>query len=113
MSGTHRCNHGGESSCDGTTPTCSNDDMSYPFKISDMSHVVTSVFQHLTELIFDNVLGSHFIQLHGFSKKETDPYVIASNGTTIPPLENDTLAFFVDRLLSTCLLYTSPSPRDS
>lgn len=101
MSGTHRCNHSSESSCTGATATCSNDDMSYPFRISDMPHVVASVFHHLTELVFDNVAGSHFIQLHGFGKKATDPYIIASNGTLIPPVGNDTLAFFVNRLLST------------
>ena len=46
----------------------------------------------ITENLFTNISNSVFIQLHGFGKKSTDPYVIMSNGTQItPPTDYATL----------------------
>jgi len=83
LAGTHRCNNGDHSGCSGTTSTCDipNED----FRISDLAHTVTSIFQTTTDTLFRNVPDSHFIQLHGFGKRSTDPYVILSNGTTHTP----------------------------
>lgn len=83
MSGTHRCNHSAFSSCDGTTSVCSGNSES--FRISDMAHVSSTFFQEATALLFDKFGTSHFIQLHGFSKRSTDPCVIMSNGSPFTP----------------------------
>lgn len=79
ISGTHRCNHTEKSSCSGTTSTCNSGLEAYT--ISDMAHNVNSAFQKTTENLFENIPNSIFVQLHGFGKKTTDPYVIMSNGT--------------------------------
>lgn len=82
VNGTHRCNHSTLSSCSGKTEACGSKS---DFKISDLAHHTGSIFQKTTENIFLNEPGSVFIQLHGFSKKSTDPYVIMSNGTRETP----------------------------
>lgn len=86
ISGTHRCNSSNYSSCSGTTSTCSSGSQS--FKKSDMAHNVTTMFQKTTQNIFTNITNSVFIQLHGFGKKSSDPYVIMSNGTRETPLKD-------------------------
>lgn len=83
LSGTHRCNHSSTSSCSGTTSTCNSG--SQPFRISDLAHNTTSTFQKTTENVFNAISNSVFIQLHGFGKRDTDPYVIISNGTRETP----------------------------
>jgi len=83
ISGTHRCNSNRFSSCSGTTSTCNSGSQS--FRVSDMAHNVTTMFQKTTENLFANISNSVFIQLHGFGKKSTDPYVIMSNGTRKTP----------------------------
>jgi len=83
ISGAHRCNNGGASSCSGTTSTCNSG--SGPYRISDLAHNTTSVFQKTTENVFNSIANSVFIQLHGFYKRDTDPYVIMSNGTRETP----------------------------
>jgi len=83
VNGTHRCNHSSYSSCSGTTGSCG---ASSSFRISDMAHNDSSIFQITTEAIKNSVDSSVFIQLHGFSKSPTDPYVIISNGTRETPL---------------------------
>lgn len=83
ISGTHRCNHSGASSCSGTTGTCNS--ASQPYRISDLAHNTISVFQKTTENVFNTISNSVFIQLHGFGKNGTDPYVIMSNGTRETP----------------------------
>ena len=82
INGTHRCNSGNLSSCSGTTSACG---LSEPFRISDMAHTTTSMFQSVTKTVFNSVSSSVFIQLHGFSKQASDPYVIMSNGTRETP----------------------------
>ena len=82
INGTHRCNSSEASDCSGTTSVCGS---SEAYKISDMAHTVTSMYQQLTESIFDAIPSSVFIQLHGFSKQSSDPYVIMSNGTRETP----------------------------
>ena len=82
INGTHRCNSGDLSSCSGTTSACGT---SEPFRISDMAHTTTSMFQSVTKTVFNSVSSSVFIQLHGFSKQASDPYVIMSNGTRETP----------------------------
>ncbi len=82
LNGTSRCNHSSYSSCSGTTSSCGS---SESFRISDLAHVDDAVFYGLTTYIFDNYTNPYFVQLHGFTKQATDPYVILSNGTTKNP----------------------------
>ncbi len=96
INGTHRCNSSESSSCSGTTSACGT---KAAFKISDMAHTTSSVYQKTTENIFENVANSVFIQLHGFGKKSTDPYVIISNGTRKAPAITDYAVKIKDALL--------------
>lgn len=83
LAGTHRCNHELESDCDGSTSVCTG--TSSPYPISDMAHNVKSIFQKTTETLLEEVEDVVFLQLHGFAKRSTDPYVIMSNGTRVTP----------------------------
>ncbi len=82
INGTHRCNNSSASSCSGTTSACGS---SAAFRVSDMAHTTTSMFQKTTDILFNKISNSVFIQLHGFGKKSSDPYVIMSNGTRETP----------------------------
>ncbi len=82
ISGTHRCNHSQSSVCSGTASVCGN---SGPYRVSDNPHNVTSVFHRATEVLSDKYPNSIFIQLHGFAKLSSDPYLIMSNGTRVTP----------------------------
>ena len=99
MAGTHRCNNASPSSCSGQTKVCNaglntnNED----YRISDMAHTATSIFQATTEKIFTTYNNTYFISLHGFTKKNTDPYVILSNGTNQTPT-TDYIVPFADEL---------------
>ena len=83
LAGTHRCNSTYFSSCSGTTTACNSS--AQPYRISDMAHNDRSVFETVTEELarYDSALI--FIQLHGFAMRDTDPYVIMSNGTRLTP----------------------------
>lgn len=83
INGTHRCNSSSYSSCSGTTGVCGTSGENY--RISDLAHTTTAVFQKTTENLFTNISNSVFIQLHGFGKRSSDPYVIMSNGTRVTP----------------------------
>ena len=96
ISGIHRCQGDDFSQCTGKTKTCSGENES--FKNSDNAHTVQSVFQKLTEILNDKWENPYFIQLHGFGKKETDPYLILSNGTKFTP-EEDILPAFQKNIL--------------
>lgn len=96
INGTHRCNSNSFSSCSGTTSACGSSDF---YKVSDMAHNVNSIFQKTTEIIFRNISNSVFIQLHGFAKRSTDPYVIISNGTRETPT-TDYASLIEDALLT-------------
>lgn|GEM_PF-860013 len=85
VNGTHRCNSSDSSSCTGTTSSCSSTSTSEAYRISDLAHNIQSIFQKTTEVLFRNFDESYFIQLHGFAKRDTDPYVILSNGTNMIP----------------------------
>lgn len=89
MAGTHRCNHTDESSCSGMTDACGVTDS---FRISDLAHSVNSIWQTTTEYLFNLSADSYFIQLHGFTKLVSDPYVIMSNGTQITPAPDPIVA---------------------
>jgi hypothetical protein len=91
LSGTHRCNSSVYAPCSGTTTGCSGS--SEPYRNSDMSHTVSSIFQKTTEIIATNYSATHFIQLHGFTKLSSDPYVILSNGTQVTPSPDYMSAF--------------------
>lgn len=78
LSGTNRCNHSALSVCDGSTSVCSG--LSSSYTISDVAHNTQSVFQQTTSTLYNEITGSLFIQLHGFTKTSSDPYLIASNG---------------------------------
>lgn len=95
INGTHRCNSTDLSSCSGTTSACGS---SEPFRISDMAHTTTSVFQSVTKTVFNSISSSVFIQLHGFSKQASDPFVIMSNGTRETP-STDYTTLIKDALL--------------
>ena len=97
LNGTHRCNHSQASSCSGTTSVCSGS--SEPFKVSDLAHNENSIWQKTTEIIYDSYPESVFIQLHGFTKLATDPYVILSNGTDLTPTGEDYAVQLKDLLL--------------
>ena len=96
INGTHRCNSNSFSSCSGTTSVCGS---SQSYRISDLAHTTTSMFQKTTENLFKNISNSVFIQLHGFGKQSTDPYVIMSNGTRETP-PTDYAVLIKDALLS-------------
>ncbi|MFT5213484.1 MAG: hypothetical protein ACI9WV_001206 [Patiriisocius sp.] len=97
ISGTHRCNSANFSSCSGTTTTCSSGSQSY--RISDMAHNVTTMFQQTTDNLFRNISNAIFIQLHGFGRSSSDPYVIMSNGTRQTPT-TDYAALIKNELLN-------------
>lgn len=83
LSGTNRCNHSDASLCSGTTTVCTGGSASYP--ISDLAHVDTSIWQATTETLLSVVSDVVFVQLHGFTKDVSDPYVIMSNGARNTP----------------------------
>ncbi len=83
LNGTHRCNNSASSTCSGTTSTCNSGSEAY--RVSDLAHNTQSVFQKTTEKVFNTISNSVFIQLHGFGKLASDPYVIMSNGTQKTP----------------------------
>lgn len=95
VSGTHRCNSSNFSSCSGITTSCSSS--SEPYRISDLAHNTLSIFQKTTEVLLNHFNNTHFIQLHGFTKLSTDPYLILSNGTQVAP-SLDYLSIFKDKL---------------
>lgn len=95
INGTHRCNSIALSSCSGTTSVCGSSDS---YRVSDMAHSTNSMFQKTTENLFNNISNSVFIQLHGFAKRTTDPYVIMSNGTRETP-ETDYAVLIKDELI--------------
>ena len=84
LNGTHRCNHTSFSDCAGTTKVC-NGNESKKYRISDMAHNEETVFQKTTEILYNTYSTSVFFQLHGFEKKDSDPYVILGNGTSKTP----------------------------
>lgn len=94
INGTQRCNHSEASLCSGTTSVCGGNQA---YKISDLAHNVNSIYQKSTENLFFNLPTSIFIQLHGFKKLDSDPYVIISNGTQETP-EVDYAALLRDAL---------------
>ncbi|WP_157757639.1 fibronectin type III domain-containing protein [Pseudalgibacter alginicilyticus] len=83
LSGTHRCNNSNFTACSGTTTVCNSSSEAY--RISDMAHNVQSIFQRTSEVVSDDLPNTVFIQLHGFTKLSTDPYVIMSNGARQTP----------------------------
>jgi len=82
INGTHRCNSDSFSPCSGTTSVCGSNDS---YRVSDLAHTTNSMFQETTENLLNTISNSVFIQLHGFAKNATDPYVIMSNGTRETP----------------------------
>ena len=86
LSGTNRCNSLSTSSCDGMTSVCNDMDVSEDYRISDLAHVTDAIWQTTTTYIHDNIVGTYFVQLHGFGKQVSDPYLILSNGTRDTPM---------------------------
>ena len=88
LNGTSRCNSSDTTLCDGSTSICTGSSEAY--RLSDQAHTSDGTFQETTErMLIDN--SSHiFIQLHGFTKQASDPYVILSNGisTDNPPIDH-------------------------
>lgn len=96
ISGAHRCNNSGFSSCSGTTSACGSNES---YRVSDLAHNTQSVFQKSTEILFNSVANSVFVQIHGFGKQASDPYVIMSNGTRETPT-TDYVVLLRDALLA-------------
>ncbi len=114
VAGTHRCNSDSYSECAGTTSTCDNASESY--RESDMAHIDHSIFHKTTEILWSQLADPYFIQLHGFSKKTTDPYLILSNGTTtVPPIDYlsllGTALVDIDPILTYKVAHITPSIR--
>ena len=95
LNGTHRCNHDQASTCSGTTSVCG---MSQAFRVSDLAHNTTSMYQKTTEVVYDMINDAMFVQLHGFTKLPDDPYVILSNGSDQTPAGADNVVAFKDQL---------------
>ena len=89
LAGTHRCNQSGFSACSGTTTACSATGASEAFRTSDMAHNSNNCFQTTSNKMHDDIGSSVLVQLHGFAKDASDPYVILSNGTTEVPSGTD------------------------
>ena len=96
LSGTDRCNSPDFSGCSGSTKVCSGSSEAY--RITDMAHVTDAIWQQTTAFLHDNVGGTYFVQLHGFTKLGSDPYVIMSNGTRNTP-NPDKIVALRDELL--------------
>jgi hypothetical protein len=99
MSGTHRCNHDNTTLCSGTTQVCNDMEVDEKFRTSDLAHSDNSIFQATTRQLLAGLPAAVFVQLHGFSKKASDPYVIMSNGTEQAPLPPDYVLLLRDNLL--------------
>lgn len=89
LNGIHRCNSTLYSDCDGTTSACGDGYNNY--RKSDQAHNIDNSFQAATEACEETIDSLVYIQLHGFSKSSSDPYVIMSNGTTDQPSGEDYL----------------------
>ena len=83
LNGTERCNSTFFSDCSGSTETC--DEGRQDFRISDVAHEDDSIFHKTTAILFNSIVNSIFIQLHGFGQRTDDPYLIISNGTRATP----------------------------
>jgi len=83
LSGTSRCNNSAFSGCDGTTSICTGSSEDY--RISDQAHILSTAFQSTTDTLFNKYSGTYFLQLHGFGKDSSDPFIILSNGTQDTP----------------------------
>lgn len=99
LSGTSRCSSTDTTTCDGRTSVCNEDDILEAYKISDQAHTATGTFQRTTEKLFNHNSDLIFIQLHGFEKKESDPYLIMSNGVQNDTPTDDYLSDIKDNLL--------------
>lgn len=82
LTGTHRCNAAGASSCSGTTGVCGS---TAPYRLSDVAHNTESAFQLTSNQLFDTRADLYFIQLHGFGMQSGDPFLIMSNGSRTTP----------------------------
>jgi hypothetical protein len=89
ISGAHRCNNGQFSSCSGTTTVCSSTPEA--FRISDQAHVVNGMFQATTQVLSSFFPEMCFVHVHGFAKQASDPDLIMSYGTSLPPPGDDKL----------------------
>ncbi len=76
LSGTHRCNSGEYSLCDGSTSVCGNNER---YRLSDQPHTVMGTFQANTEVLEALFKDLVYVQLHGFAKRQDDPDIIMSN----------------------------------
>lgn len=97
INGTHRCNATDSTSCAGTTSVCGEAGARY--KISDQAHVVNSTFQKTTQVMDSLINNLIVLQLHGFTKLQTDPHIILSNGTKLAPSGTDFVSLLKDKLI--------------
>ena len=79
ISGNNRCAAMSKSHCDGRTSVCGGIRESYP--ISDPSHYLPNMF-HSSHVLFAKLWPKAlFIQLHGFSGRETKTLFVLSDGS--------------------------------
>ena len=83
ITGTHRCNNGSPSPCDGTSTVCTGSDD--PYRLSDQAHNVNGTLQRTTEICNSAINNLIIIQPHGFAQDTGDPDAIMSNGTRTTP----------------------------
>ncbi|MBN2226150.1 MAG: dockerin type I repeat-containing protein [candidate division Zixibacteria bacterium] len=97
IAGTHKCNSTSYSPCDGTSTSCS--ETAEPYRDCDQAHIVVGTFQLSTEEMLTSIPDMIVIQPHGYTKGESDPDIIMSNGTQDTPTM-DYLPSLRDNLLS-------------
>lgn len=111
VSGTHRCNRDTYSLCSGTTTVCS--DTSEPYRIADPAHTTGTPFQRATAVLREQDQANTFVQLHGFAKRPSDPYVILSNGTRETPPDDPAAALKAGLLAADSVLTFKTGHRDT
>jgi len=84
IAGTHRCANDEASLCDGTTTVCSATSSSEPYKVSDMAHNDSTVFQVVHEAMFEFSNQAWFLNIHGHASNDCED-VFLSNGRVDDP----------------------------
>ena len=84
IAGSHRCANDEASLCDGTTSACSATSQSEPFKVSDMAHNDSTVFQVVHEAMFEFSNQAWFLNIHGHASSTCED-VFLSNGRIDDP----------------------------
>ena len=80
-----RCADAESSPCSGKTQACGLKRRWQKFRVSDMAHTTTSIFQVVHEVFLDRVENSIAVQLHGFDRRPGRRFhYVISDGTPYP-----------------------------